>query len=55
MQHDGVAGPGSQGDPGGAVDRHRQDKAIVVVGVLADEIDAAGRTDETRGWRAEAA
>ena len=31
-----------------AIDRHRQHEAVVVVGVLADEVDAAGRDRERR-------
>ena len=36
------------------IDRHRQDEAVVVVGVLADQVDAARRGDERgAGRRAE--
>ena len=31
------------------VDRHRQDKAVVVVGVVADQVDAARRAEATHG------
>src|SRR5580704_4879074 len=36
------------GDPGIETDRHRHHVALVVIGVLADEIDAAGRAKDLR-------
>ena len=38
----------SGGDPGVAVDGHRQHEAIVVIGVFADQVDPAGRAREHR-------
>ncbi len=35
--------------PHGAIDGHRQDKPIVVVGVFADQIDASGGTHDDIG------
>ena len=37
-----------------AVDRHRQAEAVLVVGVVADEVDASGRTPGVvvQGFRA---
>ena len=38
----------SQGNPGGAIDGHRQNEAIVVVGMLADEVNPSwGANDES--------
>jgi hypothetical protein len=42
-------GARAQGDAHGAVDRHRQDVALVVVGVFADEVHPSRRADE-EGW-----
>ena len=47
-QADAMVGPGSQGNAHAALDGHGQDEAIVVVGVFADEVDAAGRLNEVR-------
>jgi hypothetical protein len=38
----------AQADRHRALDRHRQDRQAVVVSVLADQVDAAGRADEVR-------
>src|SRR5687768_9175140 len=39
-----------KGDPDRAIDRHREDKAVVVVGVIADEVHASRTArDERRG------
>ena len=42
-----------QGDPYGAIDRQRQDEAVVVVGVFAEEIDSAWGADDPTGCAAE--
>ena len=34
---------GAARDVGGQIERHRQHEAEIVVGVLADQVDAAGR------------
>jgi len=44
---------GSQRDPDGPVDGHGQYEAVVVVGVLADQVDPPGRPDDVRRRRAE--
>jgi hypothetical protein len=47
-------GPRNTGDPRAAVDRHRQHPTVVVVGVLADQVDAPRRhRDAGLGRRAE--
>ena len=38
MESNGVIGARPERDPGGAIDRQRQDEAIVVIGVFPDEI-----------------
>jgi hypothetical protein len=43
------------GDDGVPLDGKRHDEALIVVGVLADEVDAAGRGDGDRAVAAEAA
>jgi hypothetical protein len=42
-------GARAKGDAHGAVNRHRQDVALVVVGVLADQVHPSRRADE-EGW-----
>ena len=44
---------GQEGDPDLEVDRGRQDEAVVVVGVLADQVDPAGGADDEKllQWR----
>src|SRR5690606_10263664 len=44
-----------RGDGGGAVDGDGEDEAVVVVCVLADEVDAAGRCGSCGGGGAEGA
>ena len=44
-----VIGPLAQGDLHPEVERDRQDQPVVVVGVLADEVDPAGRTTDRDG------
>ena len=41
MQHDAPVGARAQRDPSRPVDCHRQDKPVVVVGMLADQVDAS--------------
>jgi len=48
-----VSGP--HREPDLAIDCHRQDESIVVIGVIADEIHSTGRTDQERGIAIEAA
>ena len=52
---DAAVGARGDGDEGGEVDGGGHDEAVAVVGVLADEVDAAGRGEElARGrsrWR----
>jgi len=48
-----AVGARTQGNPGGAVNGHRQHKTIVIVGVFANEIDAAWCADDDSGWCAE--
>ena len=43
LERDAVVGARSELDAAAQRDRHRKDEAVVVVGVLADEIDAARR------------
>jgi hypothetical protein len=44
--HEFAVLPWSGRHHGGEVQRRRHHEAVVVVGVLADQIDAAGRTEE---------
>ena len=46
---DALVGARTQRDPGGAVDGQGEDEAVVVVGVLADEVDASRRADDVGG------
>src|SRR3954464_6933059 len=41
-----AVGPRPHGEPDLAVDRHRQDEAVVVIGMIADEVHAAGSPRE---------
>ncbi len=41
-----------KGDGDMAIDRHRQDEPVVVVGVLADEVDSAGGGRDARAFAA---
>ena len=43
---------GSKGDGDVAIDRHRQDEPVVVVGVLADQVDPAGSDRDARAHAA---
>ena len=52
MDHDAAIRPRPEGDPGGAIDGHRQHEAVVVVGVLADQIDPPRRPHDALGRRA---
>ena len=49
----GLAAVGGNGDVGGKVDGARQHKAVVVVGVFANQVDAAGCTHGEGGGVAE--
>ena len=44
-----AVGAGGDGDEGGEVDGGGHDEAVAVVGVLADEVDAAGCGEELGG------
>jgi hypothetical protein len=50
-QHSVVAA--ARGDVGGDVEGDGKRPAVVVVGVLADEVDPAGRADDQFGWATE--
>ena len=43
-----VVGPRRERQRDAAVDRHRQHEAVVVIGMLADEIDASRRVGDAR-------
>ena len=50
MDNNAAVIPWAEGDPDRPVNGHRQYKAIVVIGVFADQVDAPGGTDDVR-WR----
>ena len=52
-EDDPEAVAGSDGDGGAPVDRHRQDVAVVVIGVLADEVHATRRRRQRDGFGGE--
>ena len=47
-----VAASTVSGDHGVPLDRHRKDEALVIISVLADQIDAAGSSDHPTRWMA---
>ena len=55
VHHDARIDAAAQRDRDLAVDGHRQHEAVVVVGVLADQVDATRRANQHRGAGAEAA
>ena len=48
MHHDRPIVPRRRGDPGRSIERHRHHESVVVIGVLADQIDAARRAIHAR-------
>src|SRR5690606_34313114 len=49
MHFDGAVPPGAQRDPHGAFDRHGEHETIIVVGMLADQVDPPRRSNEEFG------
>jgi hypothetical protein len=50
MNEDAAVSAGTERDPYGAVNRHRQDESFVVVGMLADQVDTSRRADGELGF-----
>jgi hypothetical protein len=46
MDEDAAIGAGSKRDPNRAVNRHRQDESLVVVGMLANQVHPSRRADD---------
>jgi hypothetical protein len=54
VRHDLVIAAGLQGNPDGAIDGDREHEAVIVVGMLADQGDAARGANDERGRVVEA-
>ena len=54
MHHDSPVITSANREPHFAIDRHRQDESVVIVGVIADQVHAPGGAREERRLTAEA-